>query len=87
MAGGQQLLRTDRETARAPAAQAAAELMQAIERAIEGASVVVLSDYAKGVLGETVLRRVMDLARRQHKKVVVDPRGSDYAVYRGASAW
>jgi D-beta-D-heptose 7-phosphate kinase / D-beta-D-heptose 1-phosphate adenosyltransferase len=84
VAGGQQLLRTDRETGRAPAAQAAADLMQAIERAIDGASVVVLSDYAKGVLGEAVLRRVMELARRQHKKVVVDPRGSDYAVYRGA---
>jgi len=85
VAGGQQLLRTDRETARAPATQAATELMQAIERAIDGASVVVLSDYAKGVLGEAVLRRVMELARRQHKKVVVDPRGSDYGVYRGAS--
>ncbi len=85
VAGGQQLLRADRETSRAPSAAASTELMHAIERALDGASVVVLSDYAKGVLGEATLRRVMELARGRHKKVIVDPRGSDYGVYRGAS--
>jgi len=46
---------------------------------------VVLSDYAKGVLTPGVIRAVIDAARRLGKPVVVDPKGTDYAVYRGAT--
>jgi D-beta-D-heptose 7-phosphate kinase / D-beta-D-heptose 1-phosphate adenosyltransferase len=49
------------------------------------ADAVVLSDYAKGVLTPGVIRAVIDAARRFGKPVVVDPKGSDYTVYRGAT--
>jgi D-beta-D-heptose 7-phosphate kinase/D-beta-D-heptose 1-phosphate adenosyltransferase len=49
------------------------------------ADAVVLSDYAKGVLTAGVIRAVIDAARRLGKPVVVDPKGTDYAVYRGAT--
>jgi D-beta-D-heptose 7-phosphate kinase/D-beta-D-heptose 1-phosphate adenosyltransferase len=85
IAGNQQLLRTDRETAQALSAECEKDLAGAVDRAIAGAAVVVLSDYAKGVLEDAMARRAIERARDQGKPVIVDPRGSDYRRYRRAS--
>jgi D-glycero-beta-D-manno-heptose-7-phosphate kinase len=44
----------------------------------------ILSDYAKGVVSQRVAVQFMALARRAGVAVVVDPKGTDYAKYRGA---
>ena len=44
-----------------------------------------LSDYAKGTLTPSVIHAIIDAARRYGKPVVVDPKGHDYSVYRGAT--
>ena len=49
------------------------------------AGAVMLSDYAKGTLTPRVIRAIIDAARRYGKPVVVDPKGHDYSVYRGAT--
>jgi len=49
------------------------------------AGAVVLSDYAKGVLTPQVIRAIIDEARRLGKPLVVDPKGTDFSVYRGAT--
>jgi D-beta-D-heptose 7-phosphate kinase/D-beta-D-heptose 1-phosphate adenosyltransferase len=46
---------------------------------------VVLSDYAKGMLTPNIIRGVIDAARKQGTPVVVDPKGTDYTRYRGAT--
>jgi D-beta-D-heptose 7-phosphate kinase/D-beta-D-heptose 1-phosphate adenosyltransferase len=46
---------------------------------------VVLSDYAKGALTPRVIRAVIDAANKLGKPVVVDPKGRDYGIYRGAT--
>jgi D-beta-D-heptose 7-phosphate kinase / D-beta-D-heptose 1-phosphate adenosyltransferase len=46
---------------------------------------VVLSDYAKGVLTPALIRAVIDAAKKLGKPVIVDPKGSDFSVYRGAT--
>ena len=46
---------------------------------------MVLSDYAKGVLTERVIRAMIDAARRRGTPVIVDPKAHDYRVYRGAT--
>jgi D-beta-D-heptose 7-phosphate kinase/D-beta-D-heptose 1-phosphate adenosyltransferase len=46
---------------------------------------VVLSDYAKGTLTPRVIRAVIDAANERGKPVVVDPKGRDYGIYRGAT--
>lgn len=85
VAGNQQLLRTDRETTQPLSAESERDLAAAIDRAVGWAAVVVLSDYAKGVLDDALVRRAIDRARDQGKPVIVDPRGSDYRRYRRAS--
>src|SRR3984893_7164650 len=46
---------------------------------------VVLSDYAKGVLTPLVIRSLIDAARKLGKPVIVDPKGKDFSIYRGAT--
>jgi len=79
------LLRADWETAQPPRAASEAAVIAAAIAALPRASAVVLSDYAKGVLTPRVIRAVIDEARRLGKPVVVDPKGHDYSIYRGAT--
>ncbi len=46
---------------------------------------VVLSDYGKGVLTKELTKNLINLAKSQGKIVLVDPKGSDYSKYRGAT--
>ena len=77
----QQLLRIDFEEK--PGAEMLAQMHQQIEPLLAEHDVVVLSDYAKGVLAqvETLIR----MAREKGLPVLVDPKGSHYARYRGAT--
>jgi D-beta-D-heptose 7-phosphate kinase / D-beta-D-heptose 1-phosphate adenosyltransferase len=47
--------------------------------------VIILSDYAKGFLTDTLCRQVIDLAREDRIPVVVDPKGSDWSKYQGCT--
>ena len=85
VAGRQQLLRADAEVT-APAAPAAvAALLAAVEQALPMVDIVVLSDYAKGVLGDAVLTAVINLARSAGKPVLADPKSRDFSRYRGVT--
>lgn len=85
IAGSQQLLRADRETTAPIAADSEAALLRAMETALDGAAVLVLSDYGKGVLTPRLLVRVMAAANARGVCVLVDPKGRDFSRYRGAS--
>ena len=81
VAGGQQLLRVDEETAAAPGLVAEERLAMAAAGVAERAQAVVLSDYAKGALSERVREAVLAAAKRTVAPVVVDPKGRDFAKY------
>ena len=85
VAGGQQLLRTDRETRRWIGEQCAENLLRMAEDIIPECDVLVLSDYAKGVLTDALCQALIKCARTAGKLVVVDPKGDNYQCYQGAS--
>src|SRR5579883_695090 len=85
IAANQQMLRADRETVAPLGAYVRADLVRLVEQALPSHAVLVLSDYAKGVLGDGVAPALIAAARRAGKPVIVDPKGTDYAPYRGAS--
>ncbi len=82
ISGSHQMLRVDRED-RGPAE--AATLLAAFNQRLAAADVVVLSDYAKGVLTPQVVRAAIDAARAAGKPVIVDPKSRDFARYDGAT--
>jgi D-beta-D-heptose 7-phosphate kinase/D-beta-D-heptose 1-phosphate adenosyltransferase len=79
------LLRADWEVAKPVGAKVEAALIKQALAVLPRVGAVVISDYAKGVLTPRVIRAVIDRARKLNKPVVVDPKGLDYSVYRGAT--
>jgi D-beta-D-heptose 7-phosphate kinase/D-beta-D-heptose 1-phosphate adenosyltransferase len=85
VAGGQQLLRADRETVSEVSPAIADDIVRVVTAAIAECGVLVLSDYAKGVLTPASITAMIAAAHRAGKPVLVDPKGFDYARYRGAT--
>jgi len=79
------LLRADWESAGTINAAAEDALIGHALKAMPRAGAVVLSDYAKGALTQRVIRAIIDAANKVGKPVVVDPKGRDYSIYRGAT--
>jgi D-beta-D-heptose 7-phosphate kinase / D-beta-D-heptose 1-phosphate adenosyltransferase len=80
------LLRADTEETTPISGGVEEEIIAAANSRIDCADAVILSDYAKGVLTPHVIAAVIAAARRAGKPVIVDPKGIDYARYRGATA-
>ena len=72
VAGGQQLLRLDEEEAGVQIDDSGA---------FADASVILLSDYAKGVVSDGLITAALGAARRTGAPVIVDPKGRDFARY------
>lgn len=81
MSGAHQLLRLDEEVTVPAEGATAAALLAAYAEALPRADIVVLSDYAKGVLSDAVLGRAIALAREAGKPVIADPKRPDFAAY------
>ena len=77
----QQLLRIDMETP--PSKEVLATKLADFRKALPGCDAVLLSDYGKG--GLTHIATMIREARKAGKQVLVDPKGDDYARYRGAT--
>jgi D-beta-D-heptose 7-phosphate kinase / D-beta-D-heptose 1-phosphate adenosyltransferase len=83
--GQQQMLRLDTELA-APYPEAPySQLLAAVDSSVASSDVVVLSDYAKGVLTEKVCHYAIQAARSHGVPVLVDPKQRSFARYRGAT--
>ena len=85
VANDRQVARVDDEDTRPLAAVDEREILKRTLRGLSQAKVLVLSDYAKGVLSPNLLRSVIDAARDRDVPVLVDPRGHDYTRYNGAT--
>ncbi|SBR52474.1 bifunctional D-glycero-beta-D-manno-heptose-7-phosphate kinase/D-glycero-beta-D-manno-heptose 1-phosphate adenylyltransferase HldE [Halomonas sp. HL-93] len=81
MSRNQQLLRLDFEQ-RLDGVDTS-NLLAQVEEALPDCDVMILSDYGKGTLNQ--VEKLISLARAQGKRVLIDPKGSDFSKYRGAS--
>ncbi len=81
LARRQQLVRIDFEDH--PANEVLAMLMETFEAKVKDFDALVLSDYGKGGLDHIV--RMIAAARQAGVPVLIDPKGSDYSRYRGAT--
>lgn len=84
LAGSHQLVRVDREVTDALSMELEVELLNKLSASIEAADIVILSDYNKGLFSPGLTQRIIEIARAKNKKVVVDPKGLNYAKYKGA---
>ncbi|MCJ8209932.1 D-glycero-beta-D-manno-heptose-7-phosphate kinase [Mucilaginibacter sp. RS28] len=85
LASNHQMIRIDSETRKPVDSQSEYQLVNFVEQHLGDYHILLISDYAKGVLTENVLRRVIELANQKGILSIVDPKGTDFSKYLGAS--
>jgi D-beta-D-heptose 7-phosphate kinase/D-beta-D-heptose 1-phosphate adenosyltransferase len=85
VAGSQHVVRFDRESD-APASRAVRRRMvAAVQERLPKADVLLISDYAKGVVGPALVREVLKLAARHRTPVAVDPKVQHLTLFTGVT--
>ena len=84
IAANQQILRYDKESKDRITEVSVEKILSAIEKDLFVTDIIILSDYGKGVISESLAQGVIALAKTKGIKVLVDPKGTDYSKYHGA---
>lgn len=85
VAHNQQIVRIDQETKENLNDAEEEEVWKKSLELIAQADIIILSDYAKGTLTENLLTRLITTSTDQGKFILIDPKGKNYAKYRGAA--
>ena len=80
----QQVIRYDIESQEDISSSSEDEVLRIYQEILDEFDIVILSDYGKGVLTESITRQIIDIANLKNIKVIVDPKGSDYSKYTSA---
>jgi D-beta-D-heptose 7-phosphate kinase/D-beta-D-heptose 1-phosphate adenosyltransferase len=86
LSGHQQIMRLDTEAATSFSEADYRHLLENALAALDKVGVVVLSDYAKGVLTDEVCRHIITAARERCIPILVDPKHPNFERYHGATA-
>jgi rfaE bifunctional protein kinase chain/domain len=85
IAHGQQVVRVDKEVT-TPLDRADEDvILGSVESFLGECGCVVVSDYAKGVITPTLMRQLVDLAKKHSVPVAVDPKISQFSIYKGVT--
>lgn len=85
VARSQHVARVDHEYADPLSAETETRILEQIAIELASAQALIVSDYAKGVLSERVLRAVLDTAKSKGVPSIVDPKGKEFQKYRDAT--
>jgi D-beta-D-heptose 7-phosphate kinase/D-beta-D-heptose 1-phosphate adenosyltransferase len=80
IASHSQVVRFDKETKEEISSESEKRLLEIFHKKYSDYDLILLSDYGKGVLTENICRVIID----NSKKVLVDPKGTNYQKYSGA---
>ena len=87
MSSHQQIVRIDQESSEKFSETDEVELRIRIDEALKSnPAIVILSDYAKGVLSEATCKAIIKECNFAGIPVLADPKGLDYSKYKGATA-
>ncbi len=85
VAHNQHVVRLDHETNDDISEAIGNKIYRKIENLGDDFSNVVLSDYAKGMLTESLCSRLIKSANSKNKIILIDPKGKNYTKYKGAT--
>lgn len=85
IAANQHVLRIDRETQQDISITSLEKITRFIEDKMPDIDVILISDYGKGLITESMLSRVIASAKKHKKMIIVDPKGLDFSKYSGVS--
>ena len=84
MASHSQVVRYDKESKNPISCESIEALFEQFSQKIDLYDIILLSDYAKGVLTKELVEKIILHANKKDIKVLVDPKGDDYTKYKGA---
>ena len=84
IAVSQQILRYDKESKSDISEDSQKNIMSLLSNDMQGVDAIILSDYGKGVLTDSLCQTIIREAKKSDIKVLVDPKGSDFSKYSGA---
>ncbi|MAD42376.1 MAG: bifunctional heptose 7-phosphate kinase/heptose 1-phosphate adenyltransferase [Arcobacter sp.] len=84
IASNQQIIRYDQESCEDIEKTSEDKILSALEENISKYEIILLSDYGKGVLTDNLTKNIISLVKSKKKKVIIDPKGSNYDKYKGA---
>ena len=79
----QQVIRYDKESRANISKEFEDKILNALEKEIDNIELILLSDYAKGVLTPTLTQNIIELSNRYNKKLIVDPK-KDFKKYKNS---
>jgi len=84
MASNSQVVRYDKESKNDINFDSVKKLYSKLQEKINAYDIILLSDYAKGVLTDELIEKIIPYANKNNVKVLVDPKGEDFTKYSGA---
>jgi D-beta-D-heptose 7-phosphate kinase/D-beta-D-heptose 1-phosphate adenosyltransferase len=81
----QQVLRIDRETKKEITKQTFNRLIKHAEKIIPNVDVILISDYGKGMIDRTMIKKLVQIAKKHNKTTIADPKGLDFTRYAGVN--
>ncbi|WP_457561091.1 D-glycero-beta-D-manno-heptose-7-phosphate kinase [Caminibacter sp.] len=83
IASNQQIVRYDKEDKHAISKQFEDKILEFLKRKLNEIDLILISDYEKGTLTESLTQKIINLANRENKKLLIDPK-SNFRKYKNA---
>ncbi len=80
----QQMIRFDSEDREDIDDEVVDKILTNFKKYILNFDIVLISDYGKGVISESLSQKVISISKSHNLKVIIDPKGEDYSKYKGA---
>lgn len=81
----QQVLRIDRETKKEISPRTYKTLIKHAETIIPEVDVVLISDYGKGLVTRSLIKKLILISKKHKKITIADPKGLDFTKYAGVN--
>ena len=81
---GQQLLRIDYENPKKLKGNTEKEIIKAIKKNFNLFDLIIVSDYAKGVITENIMNVLIQTSIENNKKIIIDPKPKNKKLYKNA---
>ena len=85
VSGNQQILRVDSESKENILNRIEDKIFKRFLKKLKYVNVVIISDYKKGMLTKSLLKKIIDTCRVEKKIVIVDPKDKDFSIYSNAN--
>jgi D-beta-D-heptose 7-phosphate kinase/D-beta-D-heptose 1-phosphate adenosyltransferase len=85
IADNQQIVRVDHEDTTPLSPEIEKKIIAALPGLMHDVATVAISDYGKGFLTKTLLRAIIDEAKKRQIPVITDPKGIDFSKYSGTT--